>query len=53
MMYLKLDTGSLDFALSKKNDFIFFEVNPVGHFGANSFFCGLNLEKEIAKRLIK
>jgi len=53
MTKLNLDSGSLDFALSKNSEYYFFEVNPVGQFGSISFSCGFNIEKAIAKELIK
>jgi ATP-GRASP peptide maturase of grasp-with-spasm system len=53
MTDLNLDSGSLDFVLSKQQEYFFLEVNPVGQFGAISFACGFNIEKEIAMELIK
>ncbi len=49
MKISKLDTGSIDLAYTIKDDFVFFEVNPVGQFGMVSNNCNYNLEKEIAK----
>lgn len=52
MANLNLTTGSLDFILSKNNDFVFLEVNPVGQFGMVSIPCNYYLEKIVAQNLI-
>lgn len=51
MNKLNLDTGSIDLIVSKKNEYIFLEVNPIGQFGSLSYNCNYNIEKEIAKIL--
>lgn len=48
-----LETGSLDFIYSYKNEMIFLEVNPLGQFGMVSGPCNYYLEKIIANDLIK
>ncbi|KMQ65288.1 hypothetical protein ACM39_16530 [Chryseobacterium sp. FH2] len=48
---LNLDTGSIDLIVSKENEYIFLEINPIGQFGWVSFNCNYNIEKEIAKFL--
>jgi len=53
MKYFELESGSLDFILSKDNLVYFLEVNPVGQFGMVSYPCNYNLEKKIAQYLIK
>jgi ATP-GRASP peptide maturase of grasp-with-spasm system len=53
MQIINMDSGSLDFVISEKNDYYFLEINPVGHFGFMSSVCGFNLEFEIANELIK
>ena len=51
MESLNLDCGSIDFIVTKDNDYIFLEINPVGQFGMVSIPCNYNAEKEIAKYL--
>lgn len=48
---MKLQTGSLDFILTPRNEYVFLEVNPVGQYGMVSEPCNYNLDKEIAKEL--
>lgn len=50
---LKLNTGSVDMVLTPENKYVFLEINPVGQFGGYSRRAGLNIEKEIVKKLIK
>ncbi|MBL0025929.1 MAG: grasp-with-spasm system ATP-grasp peptide maturase [Saprospiraceae bacterium] len=52
MKKLELNEGSIDLIKSKKGDFVFLEVNPVGQFGMVSYPCNYNLELLIAKHLI-
>jgi len=52
MKSLNLNTGSLDIILTKKGDFVFLEVNPVGQFGDVSYLTNANIEYRIAKYLI-
>jgi len=49
---LGLNSGSIDLAYTFKNEFVFFEVNPVGQFGMVSLPCNYHLEKKIAELLI-
>lgn len=51
MNRLHLDTGSIDLIVNMQNEYIFLEVNPIGQFGAVSFNCNYNIEKEIANIL--
>ncbi|MFT3794695.1 grasp-with-spasm system ATP-grasp peptide maturase [Flavobacterium sp.] len=51
MKKINLDCGSIDFILTKNNEYVFLEVNPVGQFGMVSSPCNYNIEKEIAKYL--
>lgn len=52
MKGLDLQSGSIDFIVTSKNDFVFLEVNPVGQFGFVSYLCNFNIEKHIACQLI-
>jgi ATP-GRASP peptide maturase of grasp-with-spasm system len=52
MKRLDLNTGSLDFVMTKKGEYVFLEVNPIGQFGMVSAPCNYNLEKKIAQYLI-
>ena len=49
---LKLTSGSIDMIYTKKNQFVFLEVNPVGQFQQVSYPCNYYIEKKIAKKLI-
>lgn len=51
MKKINLNCGSIDMIYSKKNKFVFLEVNPVGQFGMVSYPCNYNLEQKIAKFL--
>ncbi len=53
MNSLSLATGSIDLIHSKKGEYIFLEVNPMGQFGMTSIPCNYQLEKKIAQYLIK
>jgi len=53
MKDMNLETGSLDFIVSKNEEIIFLEVNPVGIFDMVSVPCNYNIEKKIAEYLIK
>lgn len=53
MKALRLVSGSLDFILTPDDRFVFLEVNPVGQFLNVSHSCNYNLEREIARYLIK
>lgn len=50
---LKLKTGSVDIIVSKRNEYYFLELNPVGQFGMVSFACNYNIEEEITRYLIR
>lgn len=53
MNKLGFNTGSLDFIVDKRGNYIFLEVNPSGQFGMVSKPCNYYLEKEVAKELIR
>jgi ATP-GRASP peptide maturase of grasp-with-spasm system len=53
MRSMNLNTGSIDMIVTKNDEYIFLEVNPVGQFGMVSGPCNYNLEKEIANCLIQ
>jgi ATP-GRASP peptide maturase of grasp-with-spasm system len=44
-----LSTGSVDMILTKGNNYVFLEVNPVGQFGMMSYPCNYNLERILAQ----
>src|SRR6218665_415349 len=46
-----LSTGSIDMIYTRKKEFVFLEVNPVGQFGMVSYPCNYKLEKKIALAL--
>lgn len=51
MQQLKLKTGSIDMLVSKKGEYVFLEVNPVGQFGMVSEPCNYFLEQKVAQYL--
>jgi ATP-GRASP peptide maturase of grasp-with-spasm system len=51
MNLLKLNSGSIDFIYTKKNEFIFLEVNPIGQFDNVSKVGNYYLEHKIANIL--
>ena len=51
MTTLKLNSGSIDLIKSKKGDYIFLEINPVGQYGFLSAACNFNIDYEIYKYL--
>ncbi|MBN8677664.1 MAG: grasp-with-spasm system ATP-grasp peptide maturase [Chitinophagales bacterium] len=53
MKAIGLETGSIDFVFTKKGEFVFLEVNPIGQFGMTSKPCNYYLEKIIAQELNK
>lgn len=53
MAELGLNTGSIDMIYNKSGEYVFLEVNPVGQLGMVSENCNYNLEKIIAKSLIR
>lgn len=46
-----LKSGSFDIAYTKQDEYVLFEVNPVGQFEQVSFPCNYKIHKEIAKFL--
>jgi ATP-GRASP peptide maturase of grasp-with-spasm system len=46
-----LNCCSIDLAYSTNNEFVFFEINPVGQFGMVSYPCNYYLEKRVAEIL--
>lgn len=48
-----LNTGSIDMVKTKKGDYVFLEINPVGQFGMVSHPCNYFLEEKVAQSLIK
>tara|TARA_B110000977_G_scaffold7439_1_gene10208 strand:- start:2789 stop:3757 length:969 start_codon:yes stop_codon:yes gene_type:complete len=53
MNELELNFGSIDILVNCLDEYIFLEVNPIGQFGMTSFPCNYNLEKKIAKKIIR
>lgn len=51
--YFELNTGSFDIIKTTDDKYVFLEVNPAGQFGMVSYPCNYNLEKLVAKSLIK
>lgn len=51
MSELNLKSGSIDMAYTKDEEYVFFEVNPVGQFEQVSFPCNYSIHKEIANIL--
>lgn len=52
MQSVQLNTGSLDFVVTKDHDYYFLEINPIGQFGMVSKPCNYYLEKKIAEYLL-
>jgi ATP-GRASP peptide maturase of grasp-with-spasm system len=52
MREININTGSFDLIFSKKGEYVFLEVNPVGQFGMVSIPCNYYLEKKIAETLM-
>lgn len=50
---LRLNTGSVDMAVSADDTHYFLEVNPVGQFGMMSESCNFNLERKVAEWLLR
>jgi ATP-GRASP peptide maturase of grasp-with-spasm system len=48
---LQLNSGSVDFIYSTKNEFYFLEINPIGQFSNVSSNGNFNIEKYIAEQL--
>lgn len=53
MSFFKLKTASIDMVVTKDDEFIFLEINPVGQFGMVSYACNYHLEMKIASYLIR
>lgn len=53
MKKMNLNTGSLDFIYTKKKEYVFLEVNPVGQFGMVSVPCNYYLERKLTEKLIE
>ncbi len=51
MKSLDLNSGSIDMILTKEQEYIFLEVNPVGQFAMVSHPCNYPTEREIAEYL--
>lgn len=51
MKLSKLNSGSIDMLVTRDNEYVFLEVNPIGQFGMTSFPCNYYLEKRIAEFL--
>src|SRR5699024_11613139 len=47
-----LDTGSLYFIVTKNNQYIFLEINPIGQFADFYYQCNCPLEKQVVKELL-
>ena len=51
MTECELNMGTLDFIVTKNDEFIFLEINPVGQFTDLSYNCNYYVEKKIAQIL--
>lgn len=51
MKKIGLETGSIDMIVTKEDEFVFLEINPIGQFLNVSHHCGYGLEMRIAKYL--
>lgn len=49
---LGLNSGSIDYIVNEKGDYIFLEINPVGQYGMTGFPCNYNLNEIIANYLL-
>ncbi len=52
MTNLRLNSGSIDMALSMAMEYVLFEVNPIGQYSANAAYCNYFLDKKIADFLL-
>ena len=52
MKKLNFSSGSIDIVVTKKKEYVFLEVNPLGQFAQVSFPCNYYIERDIAKKLI-
>lgn len=53
MAELSLNTGSIDFIVTPKDEFVFLEVNPTGQFGMVDYPCNYRLHEKVAKLLFE
>ena len=53
MNIIGFNSGSIDMLISKQNEYVFLEVNPIGQFSQVSIPCNYYLEREIVRELIK
>ena len=51
MNRLNINSGSVDLIVSKKNEYVFLEVNPIGQFSQVSIPCNYYIEKQLAIHL--
>ena len=51
MNKIKMDSGSIDMVVTKANEFVFLEVNPIGQFSQVSKPCNYFLERLFAKTI--
>ena len=52
MHEVELDTGSIDFILTPKKEYIFLEINPAGNIEMVSEPCNYYIEKRIAEQIL-
>ncbi|MGD1834276.1 MAG: grasp-with-spasm system ATP-grasp peptide maturase [Nitrososphaeraceae archaeon] len=52
MNLCSLNTGSIDFILTKSREYIFLEINPAGNIEMISEWCNSYIEKDIAKIIL-
>lgn len=52
MKKININCGSIDIIVTKENNYVFLEMNPVGQFGMVSKPCNYNIEKIIAEELM-
>ena len=53
MKELKLASGSFDIIVTKSNEYVFLEVNPIGQFSQVSIPCNYFIEKRLAEILTR
>ncbi|WP_066755549.1 grasp-with-spasm system ATP-grasp peptide maturase [Crocinitomix algicola] len=53
MKSINLNTGSLDFIMTKQEEYVFLEVNPAGQYGMVEANCFYSLDEKIANYLNK
>jgi ATP-GRASP peptide maturase of grasp-with-spasm system len=51
MKHLELASGSIDMVVTRNQEYVFLEVNPVGQFKQVSFPCNYKLEKLLATKI--